>query len=128
MVENTFDYSYDQKVILQKCHLKLLKKLTADLFNQKQIFQNINLLNQTIIKFIYDIYLVADFSVTTDVFKLADLCGQFKVVDIFIYFSLSYVVTDLLKSSVSFEVVRVLRQICLSVVDINFYDRYVYPI
>ena len=73
-------------------------------------------------------YLVADFSVTTDVFKLADLFGRFKIVDRFIYFSLSYVVTDLLKSSVFFEVVRVLRQICLSVIYINFYDRYVYPI
>ena len=44
-------------------------------------------------------YLVADFSVTTDVFKLADFCGRFKIFDRFIYFSLSYVVTDLLKSS-----------------------------
>ena len=48
-------------------------------------------------------YLVADFSVTTDVFKLADLFGRFKIVDRFIYFSLSYVVTDLLKSSVFFR-------------------------
>ena len=42
---------------------------------------------------------MADFSVTADVLKLADLCGRFNIVDRFIYFSLSYAVTDLLKSS-----------------------------
>ena len=47
-------------------------------------------------------------SVTAYVFKLADLCGRFKIVDRFIYFSLSYVVTDLLKSSV-FKVLFNLR-------------------
>ena len=36
MVENTFNYNYDQKVILHHCHLKLLKKIhTADLPNKK---------------------------------------------------------------------------------------------
>ena len=43
--------------------------------------------------------LVVDFFVTAYIFKLADFCGRFKIVDRFIYFSLSYVVTDLLKSS-----------------------------
>ena len=73
-------------------------------------------------------YLVAYYSIMTDVFKMTDLCCRFKIVNRFIYLSMSYVVTDLLKSSVFSEVVRVLRHICLSIIDINFYDRYVYPI
>ena len=47
-------------------------------------------------------YLMAEFSVTADVFKLADLCGRFNNVERFIFKSLSYVITDLLKLSVFF--------------------------
>ena len=37
MVENTFDYNYDQKVILPKYHIKLLEKLQIYLTKNKSI-------------------------------------------------------------------------------------------
>ena len=35
MVENTLDYSYDKKIILQKWHLKLLKKFLRQIYLTK---------------------------------------------------------------------------------------------
>lgn len=81
---------------ITKKPLKFLANFRRQIYStNKQIYHGINLLIKSVVEFISDVYLVADFWITADLFELVDFSVRFNVVNIFICLSLSNEAVDL---------------------------------